>query len=301
MAAGALFHVAWGIESVPLGEGHVFRLEKYTRAARALREAGVPAEAFADAAPATWEELARVHTPDYLAELRAARHTGRTVASELDLNSRIVDAFRRMAGGSIAAARTARERGLAMHFGGGLHHAFAERPEGFCYVNDIAVAIEHLRATSPTRRAAVIDCDVHQGNGTAWIYRDDPDVFTLSLHQEDNYPVKRESDLDRGLADGTGDAPYLEILEDALAEMSRRHAPEIACYVAGADTFREDLLGGLALTKEGHAARDRLVLDFLAARSVPCFVVLAGGYARDLQDTVDIYAATGREVWKRSG
>lgn len=285
---------------LPLGPGHVFLLGKYSRAGDALRAHGIPAAAFASPAEMTWEELASVHTPEYLADLRGGRHTSRTIPSEIDLTPAIIDAFRRMAAGTVAAARAAMRLGAAMNLGGGFHHAFRDRPEGFCYLNDIALAIEALRRDGAARRFAVVDCDVHQGNGTAAIYRDDPDVFTLSLHQENNYPAKQRSTLDIGLDDGVADVEYLRLLKDALDGPVARHAPEAVCYVAGADTYEDDQLGGLALTKEGHRLRDRMVLDGFASRNVPVFVTLAGGYARDIRDTVDIYAATGREVWARA-
>src|SRR5439155_23745876 len=198
------------------------------------------------------------------------------------------------AGGTTLAARRALECGAGINLGGGFHHASADRAEGFCYLNDLAVAIRVLQRDGSVRRAAVVDCDVHQGNGTAAIFDGDPSVFTLSLHQEMNYPVpKRNGTLDIGLPDQTGDADYLERLDPAL-ERVWAFAPEIVLYQAGADPYREDLLGGLALSFEGLEARDRRVLEGCASRGIPAVVTLGGGYARDRDDTVRIHVATCR-------
>ena len=198
-----------------------------------------------------------------------------------------------MVGGTCGAAAAALEDGRAAHLGGGLHHAFANHGEGFCPLNDVAVAIRVLAARSrPIRRAAVVDCDVHHGNGTSMIFERDPDVFTFSIHQQLNYPFfKPRSDLDIGLEDGAGDARYLEALAGALPRVLDSR-PEIIVYLAGADPFEHDRLGGLKVTKAGLAARDRLVLDAARASGVPLVTVLAGGYAADVADTVDIHTAT---------
>ena len=181
-----------------------------------------------------------------------------------------------------------------MHLGGGFHHAFPGHAEGFCYVNDLAVAIRVLQRDAGVRRAAVVDLDVHQGNGTAAIFEGDDTVFTVSLHQQANYPMpKQRSDVDVGLDDGTGDAEYLARLEEAL-ERVWAFQPEVVLYQAGADPYREDQLGGLALTTEGLEARDRLVIEGCARRSVPAVVTLGGGYARRVEDTVEIHTRTAR-------
>lgn len=294
-----VFHIARDL-SVPLAAGHVFTLAKYRLTAEALRSRGVPEESFERHGPIPWEDLARVHSADYLEDLRAGRHNARTIASEIDLNVAIVGAFRSMTAATVAAARDALSLGYAANLGGGFHHAFRDRPEGFCYLNDIAVAIEALRADGLARRPAVVDCDVHQGNGTAAIFRGDHDVFTLSIHQENNYPPKQPGSLDIGLDDGAGDDEYLSALGEGLSTLLERHPPDLVCYVAGADTYAHDHLGGLRVTKEGHARRDRLVLDAFGGRGIPLFTVLAGGYARVLADTVDIYAQTCWDIWSRA-
>jgi acetoin utilization deacetylase AcuC-like enzyme len=200
-------------------------------------------------------------------------------------------------GGTTLAAREALTRGFGVNLGGGFHHACPDHAEGFCYLNDIAVAIRTLQHEGRVLRAAIVDCDVHQGNGTARAFRGDDTVFTFSLHQQRNYPTPKEpGDLDVGLDDGTGDAEYLERLEQAL-ERVWESAPELVIYQAGADPYREDQLGGLALTIEGLAARDLMVLEGGARRGVPVAVTLGGGYARRLDDTVQIHLATCRQVF----
>ena len=185
-----------------------------------------------------------------------------------------------------------------VHLGGGLHHAFPDHGEGFCLFNDVAVAIRRLQRDGRLRRAAIVDCDVHHGNGTAFIFAADPSVFTFSIHQQQNYPAwKPASDLDVGLDDGAGDDEYLTRLAAALPNVMRAH-PQLIVYLAGSDPFKEDRLGGLALTLEGLRRRDRLVLDAAASASIPVAVVLAGGYAERVEDTVQAHANTVVEVLK---
>ena len=183
-----------------------------------------------------------------------------------------------------------------MHLGGGFHHAFADRAEGFCYLNDIAVAAKTAMEETGIEHISVIDTDVHQGNGTARIFQGEPRVFTFSIHQENNYPLKEESDLDIGLDDGTGDADYLEELERGLEISVEKRKPELVYYVAGADPYKEDQLGGLRLTLEGLRRRDRLVLEAAHAVEAKVVIVLAGGYARLVEDTVTIHVQTAEEM-----
>ncbi|GIW53051.1 MAG: hypothetical protein KatS3mg081_2406 [Gemmatimonadales bacterium] len=179
--------------------------------------------------------------------------------------------------------------------GGGFHHAFPDHGEGFCLINDVAVAIAELKARGVVRRAAVIDCDLHQGNGTAAIFAKDPSVFTFSIHQENNYPARKPpSDLDVGLPDGAGDETYLAALQRHIPDILERHRPDLVFYLAGADPYREDQLGGLNLTMEGLRQRDLLVLEACRSRNLPVAVTLAGGYARKLSDTVEIQCNTVR-------
>jgi acetoin utilization deacetylase AcuC-like enzyme len=277
--------------------GHVFPMEKYGLVRRALLAAGdTTGEDWRVAPPASPRQLGLVHTPEYLDDFLNARWTPRTESSELPLDAAVVQAFVLFTGGTIAAAREAMGRGFAVNVGGGFHHAFADHAEGFCYLNDIAVAIRVLQDEGSIRRAAVIDCDLHQGNGTAHIFRDDDRVFTFSLHQERLYPVKQRSDLDLGLDDPAGDATYLAALDGALPLVFERGRPEFVVYQAGADPFEDDQLGNLGISREGLRARDRRVLAACAERGIPCAVTFGGGYARRVEDTVAIHAGTCRET-----
>lgn len=277
---------------------HVFPTRKYQLVHERLRGAGLPLD-FVEPAPAAWSDLARVHTPDYLQKIRTGGFTAGELAQlEVPWSPGVVEGFRLMTGGTLLAARTAvAEQARAVcHVGGGFHHAFADHGEGFCLFNDVAVALRLLLDAGAIRRAAVVDLDVHHGNGTARIFDAEPAVFTFSMHQEHNYPAfKPRGSLDIGLPDGTGDRQYLERLRPALDEVFA-HDPQLVCYLAGADPFEDDQLGGLALSKAGLLERDRLVLDACAQRCIPVVVVLAGGYARAVADTVDIHAATISEA-----
>jgi acetoin utilization deacetylase AcuC-like enzyme len=274
---------------------HVFPMEKFGLLRQRLVAEGAIAEAdVLEPEPASRADLLRVHTVEYLDDLEGLRWTRRTMNSELPLAPDIVRAYVLAAGGTTLAAREALARGCGVHLGGGFHHAYPDHAEGFCYIHDIGVALRVLQHEGRVRRAAVVDLDVHQGNGTARLFRDDESVFTLSLHQERNFPIPKEpGDLDVGLEDGTEDAEYLEKLARAL-EAVWAAGPELVVYLAGADAYREDQLGGLKLTLAGLEARDHLVLDGCARRGLPVAVTLGGGYARRLEDTIQIHLATCR-------
>lgn len=250
--------------------------------------------------PATWEELALVHTSDYLEKVQTGDFTLSELAQlELPWSEAMVEGFRLMTGGTIAAARIVAARkslSALVHLGGGFHHAFANHGEGFCLFNDVAVAIRLLAAGHAVERSAVIDCDVHHGNGTALIFEGDPSVFTFSIHQQHNYPVfKPRGSLDIGLPDGTGDGVYLDALRGALQQVLASR-PQIAFYLAGADPYNDDQLGGLNLTIDGLRRRDGLVLEACRDAGVPVVVTLAGGYARNVHDTVRIHLGTVEET-----
>jgi acetoin utilization deacetylase AcuC-like enzyme len=270
--------------------GHIWPTSKYRLIADRLR--GDPAYQFVEPSPASWDDLALVHTPEYLAKLRDNTLTPGEIATlELPWTASLAEGFRLMVGGTIAAAVAALEEGVAAHIGGGLHHAFANHGEGFCPLNDVAVAVRAL-AQRAVRRAAIVDLDVPHGNGTAMIFERDASVFTFSMHQQHNYPLfKPRGDLDIGLDDGAGDERYVALLGEALPRVMA-HAPEIVFYLAGADPFERDRLGGLRLTKDGLRERDRLVVAAARVASVPLVTVLAGGYAENVQDTVDIHCQT---------
>jgi acetoin utilization deacetylase AcuC-like enzyme len=273
---------------------HVWPISKY----RLLREALGDYGTILAPEPAAWDDLGRVHTPEYLNKIRSGTLSFEEVARlELPWSRALAEGFRLMVGGTVLAGERALDSGVCVHLGGGFHHAFADHGEGFCMFNDVAVAIRRLQHDGRIRRAAVVDCDVHHGNGTAMIFAGDADVFTFSIHQQNNYPSwKPPSDLDVGLPDGTRDDGYLGKLDESLHAVFR-HQPEAVAYVAGADPFKEDQLGGLSLTKEGLRRRDRMVFGACRKAGAPVFVTLAGGYARRVEDTVDIHAATIEEAF----
>jgi len=293
---------------------HVFPTDKYRRVRDRLIETGVcRASDVVEPDPASWDDLALVHTPDYLARLRSGEMAIEDLAQlELPWSPQMVEGFRLMVGGTIRAAEIAcggevpnrkpqvadhgsQVASLAIHLGGGLHHAFPNHGEGFCPFNDVAVAVRVLQRRG-LERVAIVDLDVHHGNGTAFIFESDPRVFTFSMHQQHNYPMwKPRGSLDIGLADGTHDATYLAALEGALPEVMA-HRPDCVFYLAGADPYEDDQLGGLRLSKDGLRARDRLVVDAVRLASAPLVVVLAGGYARRIEDTVAIHTATVEEA-----
>ena len=291
---------------------HVFPTAKYQKVVARLLETGVISAAdIVEPWPATWDELRLVHTAEYLERLQTGALEREELAQlELPWSAEMVDGFRLMVGGTIAASRIAcglevgrgRSEGrstsnvrVACHIGGGLHHAFANHGEGFCPFNDVAVAVRVLQQNG-IERVAIVDLDVHHGNGTAFIFESDPRVFAFSMHQQHNYPMwKPPGSLDIGLADGAHDATYLRALESALPRVLA-HEPQCIFYLAGADPYEDDQLGGLRLTKAGLRQRDRMVIAAARDASVPLVVVLAGGYARNVDDTVDIHCATIEEA-----
>ena len=297
---------------VDLG-AHVFPTAKYrlVRDAVLSSHVVVPAD-IVEPAEAPWEMLALVHGPEYLEKTKSGGfRTSELAQLELPWSAEAAAGFRVMTGGTVLAARMAVAEGARINrqfraagsdaaaplaasanLSGGFHHAFPSHGEGFCLYNDIAVAIRALQHDGTIARAAVVDCDVHQGNGTAFIFEGDPAVFTFSMHQEHNYPfVKPRGSLDVGLMDGAGDDEYLQALEHALPVVLASR-PELIVYVAGADPFIEDQLGGLNVTMEGLARRDRMVFQAARTTGVPVAVVLAGGYARRVEDTAAIHTAT---------
>lgn len=272
---------------------HVFPVEKYKLIHDKLIKTGVAtSKDFLEPGKPSYEDLLLVHTKEYLDDLYNLKYSQRTMYSELPITKEIVDLFILSAGGTILATKTALKEGIALHIGGGWHHAFPEKGEGFCYINDVAVATRKLKKENILKKIAIIDCDLHQGNGTAFIFKDDKDVFTFSIHQENLYPVKQKSTLDIGLADFTDDKEYLSKLEYALNIIFSDFKPEFVFYLAGADPYENDQLGLLKVTIDGLKRRDKLVFSKCKETKIPVAITLAGGYARDTLDTVSIHYNT---------
>jgi len=271
---------------------HVFPTLKYRAARDRLIEDGTIADAdILCPRPATNDQVALVHTPHYMQKMVSGAFTRQDeMKLELPFSTELRDAMWLCVGGSIEAGRKALSRGVAVHLGGGFHHAFPDHGEGFCLVNDVAIAVRALMHESLIERAVVIDCDLHHGNGTAAVFDDQPEVFTFSIHQQNNYPLfKPPSDLDVGLPDGAEDDEYLDLLEKHIPSILEEHRPQLAFYLAGADPYRGDQLGNLALTIDGLRRRDELIFAMLANKGVPVAATLAGGYASRFEDTVEIH------------
>jgi acetoin utilization deacetylase AcuC-like enzyme len=318
---------------LPIG-AHVFPAEKYRRIHDRLLEIGVAeASDFVTPQPASDQDVLLVHTPAYVNKLKTGTLSAREeLEMEIPYSPELVRAFWLAAGGSILAADYALQNRVGFNIGGGFHHAFPDHGEGFCMIHDVAVAIRRMQRDGKITRAMTVDCDVHQGNGTAVIFAGGRipagplpstsaftvsppapakargvyagDVFTISLHQENNYPAwKPPSSIDVDLPDEIGDDDYLAWLDNALSSGLRQFEPELICYVAGADPYREDQLGGLALTIEGLKRRDQLVFRVARARDIPVMVTFAGGYAQRVEDTVTIHCNTviaAREILQPS-
>ena len=326
---------------LPIGS-HVFPSEKYKCTHDRLLASGMAAPSdFVTPRPATDQDVLLVHTPQYVHKLKTGTLTAlEELELEVPYSPELVRAFWLAAGGSMLAAHHALEDGVAISLGGGFHHAFPDHGEGFCMIHDVAIAIRCMQRDGKIRTAMTVDCDVHQGNGTAVIFAgprvpSDPlpptlasvldstdhiahpapherprsaharDVFTISLHQQNNYPVfKPPSSLDLNLPDGMGDAEYLACVGDALSLGLSTFKPELICYLAGADPYREDQLGGLSLTIEGLKERDALVFRIAKAERIPVMVTFAGGYALNVEDTITIHCNTvlaAKEVFGEKG
>lgn len=289
------FHFVYS-EQYDLNLGnHVFPSKKFKWLHdRLIRTKFAKPEDFVAPEPATDEDLLLVHDAEWVAKLRSGTLSYQDILRlEIPYSRRMVEAFWLAAGGTLLAARQALTAGIGFNVGGGFHHAFADHGEGFCAINDVAVAVRRLQKDGAIQRAMVVDCDVHHGNGTAAIFTGDLSVFTLSIHQFNNYPTEKPpSSLDIHLADGIGDAEYLHRLENGYRAALTMFKPELVVYVAGADPYMEDQLGGLALSFEGLIERDRMVIWTALTRQIPVAIVLAGGYAQNVEDTVTIHANT---------
>ena len=286
-----IYHPQYDLDLGP----HVFPSKKFKMIHDALIDEGIAEAAdFVEPEPSPDEDVLRVHTAAWVRKLQTDSLTlSERMKLEIPVSEATIKGFWLSAGGSILAGRHAMRDGFCANLGGGFHHAYPGHGEGFCMLHDVAIAIRALQAAGVIRTAMVVDTDVHQGNGTAAIFEDDASVYTLSIHQENNYPLpKPPSDEDIGLPDGTRDHEYLDALEEGLLHALKKMTPDVIFYVGGADPYREDQLGGLALTLEGLQQRDRLVFDHARRRGIPVASTLAGGYARRVADTVRIHVNT---------
>ncbi len=283
-----------------IGENHVFPIKKFELARdKLLGEGTVQSSEIFEPQPAGVEDVLLVHTEDYISRLRSGTLTAKEVHKlGLPWSKSLVRRSFLAVSGTINAAKHALKNGVASNLAGGTHHAFPDRGEGFCVLNDVAVAIEVLKRDDLAKRFLIVDCDVHQGNGTAFIFKTDETVFTFSIHGAKNYPLFKEiSNLDIELPDRTSDKEYLETLNEALPRVFL-HNPDIIFYLGGADPFEKDKLGRLGLTKNGLMKRDEAVLRFAKERDVPIVTVMSGGYAQDINDTVEVHCNTIRAVKK---
>ncbi len=276
---------------------HVFPTEKYRLIKDKLIKQGLFKEDDFLPPPVPDEkDILLVHTEEYLNKLKEGKLSMMEILTlELPYSQELVEASLLCVGGTIQACSNAIESGLGIHIGGGFHHAFPDHGEGFCVLNDIACGVRHLQGAKKIARALIVDCDLHQGNGTAYIFRQDRNTFTFSIHQQNNYPgIKPPSSLDIGLADGTADEEYLQKLKENIPGIIDSFKPELILFVAGADPYERDQIGGLSLTMEGLKRRDELVIGWAKDSNIPLCIVLAGGYAYDVSDTVAIHCNTIR-------
>jgi acetoin utilization deacetylase AcuC-like enzyme len=280
---------------IPLPENHNFPKDKYRLLRmRILEELADQPIDLRIPEPASNEDIIRAHDPEYLSRLlngelpvKEVRRVG------LPWSPEIVRRAQYSAGATIEACRAALNEGIAVNLGGGTHHAFSDHGQGYCWLNDSVIAARAIQAEGLVKNILIIDCDVHQGNGTAAIVKNDPTIFTFSIHGKNNFPYHKEtSDLDVEMADGTDDAAYLNALENGLAASMQNFKADLGIYLAGADPYLDDRFGRLSLTKKGLAERDRIVFRSCLESGLPTAVTMAGGYARNVQDTVDIHLQT---------
>jgi acetoin utilization deacetylase AcuC-like enzyme len=280
---------------IPLPEKHSFPKDKYYLLRKRIEDAGiVPRENLIVPEPASEADILRVHDPVYWDRLKKGELSDKEIRRVgLPWSPEIVQRARYSSGATIAACRAAAAERIAVNLGGGTHHAFSDHGQGYCWINDSVIASRVLQVEGLAQNILIVDCDVHQGNGTAALVRNDPTIFTFSIHGKNNFPFRKEtSDLDIELDDDTGDAAYLESLEKGLLTVLQNFSADLAIYLAGADAHKKDRFGRLALSKAGLAQRDRLVLDYLCRAGLPVAVTMAGGYSPQVTDTVEIHFQT---------
>ena len=277
--------------TIPLPENHSFPVTKYALLREKITAAGIidPGD-LRIPEPAGDDEILRAHDPEYWQRLQNGELTPKEIRRVgLPWSPEIVIRARHSAGATIAACRAALEEGVAVNLGGGTHHAFSNRGQGFCWLNDTVIAARAMQAENRAGRIVIVDCDVHQGNGTAAILANDSTIFTFSIHGENNFPFHKEtSDLDVALKDGCGDDKYLAALDTGLSKSFKGIEADLVIYLAGSDPYEDDRYGRMSLTKAGLAARDHLVFQRANDAGLPVAVTMAGGYARLVDDTVDI-------------
>jgi len=281
-----------------IGQGHIFPIRKFELVRdQLLAEGTLHPEEIIEPAPAPLEDVLLVHTEDYVSRLRSGGLTAKEIRRlGLPWSESLVRRSFYAVGGTLTATQASLTEGYSSNLAGGTHHSFSDRGEGFCVLNDVAIAIRAMRARKLIRRAAIVDCDVHQGNGTATIFAGDAETFTFSMHGANNYPLfKARSTLDVELPDGTSDAAYIEALANHLPQVFQSD-PDIVFYLAGADPYRGDKLGRLALSIDGLRERDALVLRECYEREIPIVTVMSGGYGKDINDTIEIHGNTIRTV-----
>jgi acetoin utilization deacetylase AcuC-like enzyme len=280
---------------IPLPVKHTFPIQKYTLLRKRLLASNiVEAQDFHIPRAATFEEITRIHDDDYIRRLLNGELTPKEIRPiGLPWSKEIVERARRSVGGTIEACRSALLEGVAVNLGGGTHHAFHDRGQGYCILNDAAIAARALQTESLAGNILIVDCDVHQGNGTAALFHNDPSVFTFSIHGKNNFPYRKEAgDLDMALDDGTTDEDYLKALKQGVEYALGQIEADLAIYLAGADPFKDDRFGRLSLTKNGLAQRDQIVFQYCYEAGLPVAVTMAGGYARNVQNAVDIHFQT---------
>ena len=281
--------------SITLPAQHTFPMPKYRMLGERLKQSNLAVRlTFLQPHAATHEELCRVHNAEYLIRFQTGRLTDKEIRRiGLPWSPDLVARANHSAGATIEACFAAIEEGAAVNLGGGTHHAHADFGQGYCLLNDSAIACEAVLTNHPATKILIVDCDVHQGNGTASLMKSNRNVFTFSIHGENNFPHKKEpGDLDIALPDNTGDTSYIEALTDGLRQVKKKFAADLMIYLAGADPFTEDRFGRLALSKSGLAKRDRVVFDFCKDQRSPVAVTMAGGYAPNIEDIVDIHQQT---------
>ena len=284
-------------DTVPLSlpEGHRFPAPKYPQLRQRVFDSGLfTPDELVEAQPASREQLLLVHTPDYVEKIFSGSLSDREQRRiGLPWSPELLDRSCRAVGGAIAACRCALEEGCGIYLGGGTHHAYPDHGEGYCVFNDVAVAVRVLQEEKRARQIAIVDCDVHQGNGTAFIFAGNPGVFTFSVHGEKNFPFHKEkSSLDIALPDGSGDEAFLQAVEYGLSATLNQPSVDLVIYIAGADPYSGDRLGRLGMSKEGLEQRDEFVFQSCQEARLPVAVVMGGGYAKNIEDVVDIHMQT---------